>query len=83
LPQRKTRPRSTSEETGRPGYVGIICGGGRNELEWQHLKKDKLCGQIFDDELDLAYAVIDGVQARGEKGNHSTQRIKFYSNSSG
>jgi putative transposase len=27
------------------------------ELEWQHIKKDELSGQIFDDELDLAYAV--------------------------
>ena len=27
-----------------------------------------------------AYAVIDGVKARGEKGNSSTQRIKFDSN---
>jgi len=53
------------------------------ELEWQHLKKDELCGQIFDDELDLAYAVIDGVEARGEKGNYSTQRVKFDSNRSG
>ena len=53
------------------------------ELEWQHLKKDELCGQIFDDELDLAYAVIDGVKARGEKGNYSTQRVKFNSNRSG
>ena len=52
------------------------------ELEWQHLKKDELCGQIFDDELDLAYAVIDGVKARGEKGNYSTQRVKFDSNRS-
>ncbi|MEC4812884.1 MAG: IS630 family transposase [Scytonema sp. PMC 1069.18] len=52
------------------------------ELEWQHLKKDELCGQIFDDELDLAYAVMDGVKARGEKGNYSTQRIKFDSNRS-
>ena len=26
------------------------------ELEWLHLKKDELRGQIFDDELDLAYA---------------------------
>jgi putative transposase len=52
------------------------------ELEWQHLKKDELCGQIFDDELDLAYAVIDGVKARGEKGNHSTQRVKFNSSPS-
>lgn len=32
------------------------------ELEWQHLKKDELCGQTFDDELDLAYAVIDGIE---------------------
>jgi putative transposase len=53
------------------------------ELEWQHLKKDELAGKMFDDELELAYAVIDGVQARGEKGNYSTQRIKFNSNSSG
>ncbi|MHC5730734.1 MAG: hypothetical protein ACYTXY_42835, partial [Nostoc sp.] len=27
------------------------------ELEWQHLKKDELCGQIFDDELNLPYAL--------------------------
>ena len=47
------------------------------ELEWQHLKKDELSGQMFDDELDLAYAVIDGVEARGERGNYSTQRVKF------
>jgi putative transposase len=53
------------------------------ELEWQHLKKNELCGQIFDDELDLAYAVIDGIQARGKKGNYSTERVKFNSNSSG
>jgi len=26
-----------------------------------------LSGLAFDDELDLAYAVINGVQARGEK----------------
>jgi len=50
------------------------------ELEWQHLKKDELCRQIFDDHLDLAYAVIDAVKARGEKGNYSTRRVKFNSN---
>jgi putative transposase len=52
------------------------------ELEWQHLKNDELAGKMFDDELDLAYAVIDGVQARGERGNYSTQRVKFNSNRS-
>ena len=50
------------------------------ELEWQHLKKDELSGQMFDDELDLAYAVINGVQTRGERGNYTTERVKFYSN---
>ena len=53
------------------------------ELEWQHLKSDELSGQMFDDELDLAYAVIDGIEARAERGNYSTQRVKFFSNRSG
>ena len=52
------------------------------ELEWQHIKKDELSGQMFDDELDLAYAVMNGVKARGEKGAYKTKRVKFYSNSS-
>lgn len=52
------------------------------ELEWQHLKKDELAGKMFDDELDLAYAVMDGVQTRGERGNYSSQRIKFNCNCS-
>ena len=51
------------------------------ELEWQHLKKDELSGQMFEDELALAYAVMDGVAARGERGNYRTERFKFYSNS--
>jgi len=50
------------------------------ELEWQHLKKDELAGQMFDDELELAYAVIDGVRARGTRGKYSTQRVKFNCN---
>ncbi len=52
------------------------------ELEWQHLKKDELAGKMFDDELELAYAVIDGIQARGERGNYNIQRVKFNSISS-
>lgn len=51
------------------------------ELEWQHLKKSELAGQMFEDELDLAYSVIDGVQARGEINNVSTHRVRFHSNS--
>ena len=51
------------------------------ELEWQHIKKDELAGKMFEDELDLAYAVIQGVEVRGERGNYLTQRVKFNSNS--
>ena len=55
----------------------------RIELEWQQLKNHELSGQMFEDELDLAYAIIDEVDARGKKGNYSTQRFQFNSNCSG
>ena len=35
---------------------------------------------MFEDELDIAYAVIQGVEVRGERGNYRTQRVKFNSN---
>ncbi|BAY82201.1 transposase [Calothrix parasitica NIES-267] len=34
---------------------------------------------MFDDELELAYAVMDGIKARGERRKYSTQRMKFNS----
>jgi putative transposase len=49
------------------------------ELEWQHIKEDELGGQMFEDELELAYAVIHGVEVRGKRGDYPTQRIKFKS----
>ena len=55
----------------------------RIELERQYLKKDELSSQTFEDELDQAYGVIYGVQARGERGNYSTQPVKFYSERTG
>jgi putative transposase len=50
------------------------------ELEWQHIKKNELAGKMFEDELELAYAVIHGVEVRAETGNHTAQRVKFNSN---
>ncbi|NLQ04826.1 hypothetical protein FLW85_06670 [Cylindrospermopsis raciborskii MVCC19] len=47
------------------------------ELEWKHLKKDELSGKMFEDELELAYAVMDGVNARGKRNKHSTEHMKF------
>ena len=40
------------------------------ELEWEHLKEDELAEQMFEDELELAYAVINGIEDRGKKGNY-------------
>ena len=40
------------------------------ELKWQHLKKNELAGIImFENKLELAYAVIHGVEVRAERGN--------------
>jgi putative transposase len=36
------------------------------ETEWHQLKRDELVGRMFDDELELAYAVIDGIDARAQ-----------------
>jgi len=49
------------------------------ELEWQQLKTHELAGQMFEDELDLAYAVIDGVEARDQDGSFTTERFRFNS----
>ena len=49
------------------------------ELEWQQLKTHELAGQMFEDELDLAYAVIDGVEARGQSRHYTRERLRFNS----
>ena len=51
----------------------------RIELEWHQLKTHELAGQMFEDELDLAYAVIDGIEARGQSGGYTTERFRFNS----
>jgi transposase len=49
------------------------------ESEWHQLKTHELAGQMFEDELDLAYAVMDGVEARSRFEGRTTQRFKFQS----
>ena len=51
----------------------------RIELEWHQLKTHELARQMFEDELDLAYAVIDGIEARGQSGGYTTERFRFNS----
>jgi transposase len=47
------------------------------ETEWHQLKTHELSGQMFEDELELAYAVIDGVKARAEEGGYQAERFRF------
>ena len=49
------------------------------ESEWHQLKTHELAGQMFEDELDLAYAVMDGVEARSRVEGRTTKRFKFKS----
>jgi len=47
------------------------------ETEWHQLKTHELRGQMFEDELELSYAVIDGVNARAESGGYQAERFRF------
>jgi transposase len=49
------------------------------EIEWHQIKTHELAGRIFEDEYDLAIAVIDGVETRAQKRQHSTERFLFNS----
>lgn len=41
----------------------------RIEDTWLHLKRQELGGYVFEDEYDLALAIIDGIKNRGQQGN--------------
>jgi hypothetical protein len=47
------------------------------EAEWHQLKTHELKGQMFEDEVDLADAVIAGVEARGQQDGRTTERFRF------
>ena len=49
------------------------------EVEWHQLKTHELVGQMFEDELDLAYAVMSGVETRGIAGEYAVERFRFNS----
>lgn len=38
------------------------------EREWHQLKTDELAGRIFEDEYNLALAVIERVETRAKRG---------------
>ncbi len=47
------------------------------ETEWHQLKTHELRGHMFEHELDLAYAVIDGIDARTQAAGYQAERFHF------
>lgn len=49
------------------------------ECEWRRLKSDEIRGQMFEDEYDLAIALIKAMRSRGEKAGYKAKRFGFKS----
>ncbi len=47
------------------------------ETQWHQLKSHELARQMFDNEYDLAIAVINGMQARSQAGDYALERFIF------
>lgn len=47
------------------------------ETEWHQIKTHELRGHMFEHELDLVYAVIDGIDARAQAGGYRAERFRF------
>ena len=41
------------------------------------IERQELGGRVFEDEYDLALAIIDGIANRGRQGNYSVERLVF------
>jgi putative transposase len=49
----------------------------RLEGQWLHLKRQELDGYVFEDEYDLALAIIEGLENQAQQGNYSVERLLF------
>jgi hypothetical protein len=49
------------------------------EGEWHQLKTHEIVGQMFDNDYDLACAIMTGIQARADRGNYKAERFIFNS----
>lgn len=47
------------------------------EPEWHQLKTHEIAGRMFEDEYDLAQAVIKGIEDRSQKNNCVCKRFRF------
>jgi hypothetical protein len=51
----------------------------RIEDQWRQLKAHEIAGRMFEDEHDLAIAVIQGMEARSQVGKYTLERFMFNS----
>ena len=51
----------------------------RIEDQWHQLKTHEIAGRMFEDEYDLALAIMDGMEARSLSGGYTLERFKFNS----
>ena len=51
----------------------------RIEDEWHQLKTHEIARRMFEDEYDLALAIMSGMEARSVKGGYTLERFKFNS----
>lgn len=51
----------------------------RIEEQWHQLKTHEMAGRMFEDEYDLAVAVMEGMEARSQQGGYPLERFKFNS----
>lgn len=49
------------------------------EAQWHQLKTHEIAGRIFDNEYDLAHAIIDGMEHRSVQGGWALERLMFKS----
>lgn len=49
----------------------------RIEDQWLHLKLDELAGRVFEDEFDLAMAIVEGMESRSQQGQYAIERFIF------
>ena len=49
------------------------------EAQWHQLKTHEIAGRIFDNEYDLAHAIIDGMEHRSIQGGWALERLMFKS----
>ncbi|MDV2990399.1 MAG: hypothetical protein N4J56_007651 [Chroococcidiopsis sp. SAG 2025] len=49
------------------------------EAQWHQLKTHEIAGRIFDNEYDLANAMIEGMENRSQQGGWTLERFMFKS----